>query len=68
MGFKKMTPNNENEFVAAARGETQEKVKKATRDKKILLYFTYEEFDRVQAAAKSTGMAVNQYIRFKLFN
>lgn len=68
MGFKKMkTQITEQSFLDNARGENSAP-KKQKRTKKFLMYFTEDEFQRVQNEAENIGMGINQYVRFMIFN
>ncbi|MCV3397628.1 plasmid mobilization protein [Campylobacter sp. RKI_CA19_01116] len=65
MGFKSINKEKASiSFINDARGD---KIKTQKRDKKILVSFTQDEYDRVKESALQIGMGVNQYIRYKLF-
>ncbi|MBT0821021.1 hypothetical protein KJQ67_07270 [Campylobacter lari] len=65
MGFKSINKEKASiNFINDARGD---KIKTQKRDKKILVSFTQDEYDRVKESALQIGMGVNQYIRYKLF-
>lgn len=70
MGFKKASKNvtPEEKFIDSARGETSQRKKNLKRNKTFQIYFTEDEFERVRVEAQNTGMGLNQYIRFRLFN
>lgn len=68
MGFKKMQKQiKEEDFLNNARGENTA-AKKQKRTKRFLIYFTDDEFQRVQKEAENIGMGINQYVRFMIFN
>lgn len=65
MGFKNINTEKASiNFINNARGD---KINTQKRDKKILVSFTQDEYDRMKASALQIGMGVNQYIRYKLF-
>ncbi|HEB8062223.1 TPA: hypothetical protein RZK48_001620 [Campylobacter coli] len=65
MGFKNINTEKASiNFINNARGD---KINTQKRDKKILVSFTQDEYDRVKESALQIGMGVNQYIRYKLF-
>ncbi|EAI3906321.1 TPA: hypothetical protein R1703_001359 [Campylobacter lari] len=65
MGFKNINTEKASvNFINNARGD---KIKTQKRDKKILVCFTQDEYDRIKESALQIGMGVNQYIRYKLF-
>ncbi|EAI4695525.1 TPA: hypothetical protein R4631_001684 [Campylobacter jejuni] len=65
MGFKNINTEKASiNFINNARGD---KINTQKRDKKILVSFTQDEYDRMKESALQIGMGVNQYIRYKLF-
>ncbi|EGK7485821.1 MULTISPECIES: hypothetical protein [unclassified Campylobacter] len=73
MGFKKNTNANLDSFIEGATGETSAQ-KTSTqsgrikRDKKLLVGFTSEEYERLSSMAEQMGMDKGAFIRFKVLN
>ncbi len=71
MSFKKNTNADLNSFIDGATGETsKQRVSGRTnkRDKKLLVGFTNEEYERLSSMAEQMGMDKGAFIRFKIFN
>ncbi|MBZ7939667.1 hypothetical protein H2277_07765 [Campylobacter sp. W0014] len=73
MSFKKNANADLNSFIDGATGETsKQRVStqsgRTKRDKKLLVGFTNEEYERLSSMAEQMGMDKGAFIRFKIFN
>ncbi|EAK9994730.1 hypothetical protein A9458_07745 [Campylobacter lari] len=67
MGFKNISIEKASiDFINNARGD-KIKIQTQKRDKKVLVSFTQDEYERMKESALQIGMGINQYIRYKLF-
>lgn len=73
MAFKKNTNVNLDNFIEGATGETSAQKTptqsgRIKRDKKLLVGFTSEEYERLSSMAEQMGMDKGAFIRFKVLN